>query len=153
MTSINNSLKSFNNSLKKTLNTNFSINSKFNLNKNLNNSLQNFIFFLALALSVGYLVNKQYFAIVLLYIIAILVFMVCKNIACSLGISIILTNLLLTLNIFNIKEGYSSKRGRSGLVELPCVCRLEQGDLQAGAPARQPPQRAHRPRQERRRRN
>ena len=35
--------------------------------------------------------------------------MVCKNIACSLGISIILTNLLLTLNIFNIKEGYTDE--------------------------------------------
>ena len=131
MTSINNSLKSFNKSLKKTLKTNFSINSKFNLNKNFDNSLQNFIFFLALALSVGYLVNKQYFAIVLLYIIAILVFMICKNLACSLGISIILTNLLLTLNIFNIKEGYTEQEN-SKLVEglkLDGISQEETGEV------------------------
>ena len=75
-----------------------------------NDNLTNFILFLTIALSVGYLVNKTYHAIVLLYIIAVLMFLLCKNIACALGISIILTNLFLSLNMINVKENFEHKK-------------------------------------------
>ena len=58
-----------------------------------NDILTNFVLILTIALSVGYLVNKTYHALVILYVIALLIFLICKNIACALGISIILTNL------------------------------------------------------------
>ena len=61
--------------------------------------ITNFILFLTIALSIGYVVNKTYFALVLLYLLAGLVYLLCKNIACALGISIILTNLFLSLNV------------------------------------------------------
>tara|TARA_Y100000741_G_scaffold34274_1_gene24198 strand:+ start:1670 stop:2092 length:423 start_codon:yes stop_codon:yes gene_type:complete len=71
-----------------------------------NDYLTNFILFLSIALSVGYLVNKTYHALVLLYVIAALMFLLCKNIACALGISIILTNLFLSLNMIDVKENF-----------------------------------------------
>tara|TARA_B110000977_G_C11065925_1_gene487835 strand:+ start:2197 stop:2691 length:495 start_codon:yes stop_codon:yes gene_type:complete len=71
-----------------------------------NQNLTNFILFLSIALSIGYLVNKSYHAIVMLYIIAVFMYFICKNVACALGISIILTNLFLALNDGNIKENF-----------------------------------------------
>ena len=71
-----------------------------------NDNLTNFVLFLTIALSVGYLVNKTYHAIVLLYVIAGLLFLLCKNVACALGISIILTNLFLSLKLVPIKENF-----------------------------------------------
>ena len=61
--------------------------------------ITNFILFLTIALSIGYVVNKTYFALVLLYLLAGLIYLLCKNLACALGISIILTNLFLSLNV------------------------------------------------------
>tara|TARA_Y100001980_G_C14518224_1_gene293562 strand:+ start:903 stop:1286 length:384 start_codon:yes stop_codon:yes gene_type:complete len=63
-----------------------------------NDTLTYLVIFLTIALTVGYLVDKNYKAIVLLYFLAVLMYFVCKNVLCSLGISIILTNLFLTLN-------------------------------------------------------
>ena len=63
-----------------------------------NDALTYLVIFLTIALTVGYLVDKNYKAIVLLYFLAVLMYLVCKNVLCSLGISIILTNLFLTLN-------------------------------------------------------
>ena len=74
-----------------------------------NENLTNFILLLSIALSVGYLVNKTYHAVVLLYVIAGLMFLLCKNVACALGISIILTNLLLSLNLIDTKENFEDK--------------------------------------------
>lgn len=71
-----------------------------------NDNLTNFVLLLSIALSVGYLVNKTYTALVLLYLIAGLMFLLCKNVACALGISIILTNLFLSLNIIDTKENF-----------------------------------------------
>ena len=72
--------------------------------------ITNFILFLTLALSIGYVVNKTYFALVLLYLLAGLVYLLCKNIACALGISIILTNLFLSLNV---KENFAPKKAKT----------------------------------------
>tara|TARA_Y100001970_G_C14245981_1_gene868239 strand:- start:2610 stop:2858 length:249 start_codon:yes stop_codon:yes gene_type:complete len=69
-------------------------------------NLTNFLLFLTIALSVGYLVNKTYIALVIMYILAVLIYLICKNIACALGISIILTNLFLSLNV---KEGLKNE--------------------------------------------
>tara|TARA_B110000008_G_scaffold279161_1_gene325189 strand:- start:1772 stop:2260 length:489 start_codon:yes stop_codon:yes gene_type:complete len=55
------------------------------------------VIFLTIALTIGYFVEKSYKAIVLLYLLAGLMYLVCKNLLCSLGISIILTNLFLSL--------------------------------------------------------
>lgn len=74
-----------------------------------NDNLTNFVLFLTIALSVGYLVNKTYHAIVLLYVIAALMFLLCKNVGCALGISIILTNLFLSLKILDVKENFEDK--------------------------------------------
>ena len=63
-----------------------------------NDTLTYLVIFLTIALTVGYLVDKNYKAVVLLYFLAVLMYFVCKNVLCSLGISIILTNLFLTLN-------------------------------------------------------
>tara|TARA_B100000780_G_scaffold181386_1_gene127256 strand:+ start:1386 stop:1742 length:357 start_codon:yes stop_codon:yes gene_type:complete len=71
-----------------------------------NDNLTSFVLLLTIALSVGYLVNKTYHALVILYVIAALMFLLCKNVAGALGISIILTNLLLSLNIINTKENF-----------------------------------------------
>jgi len=75
-----------------------------------NDNLTNFVLFLTIALSVGYLVNKTYHAIVVLYVIAALMFLLCKNVACALGISIILTNLFLSLKIIDVKENFEHKK-------------------------------------------
>ena len=75
-----------------------------------NDNLTNFVLFLTIALSVGYLVNKTYHALVLLYVIAALMFLLCKNVACALGISIILTNLFLSLNMIEVKENFDNKK-------------------------------------------
>jgi flagellar biosynthesis component FlhA len=78
-----------------------------------NDNLTNFVLFLTIALSVGYLVNKTYHAIVVLYVIAALMFLLCKNVACALGISIILTNLFLSLKIIDVKENFEDKKKES----------------------------------------
>tara|TARA_Y100000816_G_scaffold81889_1_gene56078 strand:- start:7224 stop:7565 length:342 start_codon:yes stop_codon:yes gene_type:complete len=79
-----------------------------------NDNLTNFVLFLTIALSVGYLVNKTYHAIVLLYVIAALLFLLCKNVACALGISIILTNLFLSLKLVPIKENFKENIQNEG---------------------------------------
>ena len=44
-----------------------------------NDNLTIFILFLTFVLSVGYLVNKNYHALVIMYLIAGLMFLLCKN--------------------------------------------------------------------------
>ena len=84
-----------------------------------NDNLTNFVLFLTIALSVGYLVNKTYHAIVLLYVIALLLFLLCKNVACALGISIILTNLFLSLKLVPVKENFEHKKKESKELKKP----------------------------------
>lgn len=49
----------------------------------------------------------------MLYVIAALMFLLCKNVACALGISIILTNLFLSLKIIDVKENFEHKKKES----------------------------------------
>ena len=76
-----------------------------------NDNLTNFVLFLTIALSVGYLVNKTYHAILL--------FLLCKNVACALGISIILTNLFLSLKLVPVKENFEHKKKESKELKKP----------------------------------
>lgn len=71
----------------------------------LNNKNNTFILLITIALSVGYLVEKNYHALVILYTVAGLVYLLGKKFGFALGISIILTNLFLSLDLVNVKEG------------------------------------------------
>jgi hypothetical protein len=76
-----------------------------NFNKLINNDgITNLVIFVTIALSIGYIMNKNYYAFVLLYLLGIIFYLLCKNVLCSLGISIILTNILLALNMENYKK-------------------------------------------------
>ena len=86
-----------------------SINSISSVNiKNIfkNDNLTNLVILLTIILIVGYLTNKNYDAIVFLFVSSCLLFLLCKNIVYSLTISIILTNLLITLDYIKISEGF-----------------------------------------------
>ena len=71
-----------------------------------NDNLTNLVILLTIILIVGYLTNKNYDAIVFLFVSSCLLFLLCKNIVYSLTISIILTNLLITLDYIKISEGF-----------------------------------------------
>lgn len=74
-----------------------------------NDTKTNLAIFLMVALTVGYLVNKQYEALVFLLVIAGGGYFFCKNLFCALAISIILTNLLLSLNYFKVSENFKER--------------------------------------------
>ena len=80
-------------------------------NKSINNIykndyLTNLIIFLTVILCVGYLSNKNYEAIIFLFICSVFLFLLCKNINYSIGISIILTNLFISFNFFKVTENF-----------------------------------------------
>ena len=72
--------------------------------------LTNFVIFIAVALTVGYFVNKNYNAIVLLYLLAAVMYSLSKNVLSSLGISIILTNILISMNMVSIQENLENQK-------------------------------------------
>ena len=61
------------------------------------NTLHIILYVITLALAVGYLLDNQVLAFVSLFVIAGLIYYVNKNIIYALSISIIITNLLLTM--------------------------------------------------------
>tara|TARA_B100000427_G_scaffold308622_1_gene296992 strand:- start:185 stop:673 length:489 start_codon:yes stop_codon:yes gene_type:complete len=69
-----------------------------------NNAMNNVALFILLALTVGYIMNKHYQALVFLYVFAVIAFLLCKNLFCALMITIILTNLLITVNFFKAEN-------------------------------------------------
>ena len=79
-----------------------------------NNTENNLAIFLIFALTVGYIANKHYEAVIFLYVIAFLAYLLCGKLFCALAISIILTNLLLSLNYFKVTENFK-ERGRGGM--------------------------------------
>lgn len=97
-----------------------SINSITSVNvKNIfkNDNLTNLVILLTIILIVGYLTNKNYDAIVFLFVSSCLLFLLCKNIVYSLTISIILTNLLITLDYIKISEGFKESIKKKESVE------------------------------------
>jgi hypothetical protein len=87
---------------------------KFKLPKNIvsNNILKNVLYLVSLALAVSYIINEQSLALISLILIACGVYVMNKSIVIALFISIIVTNLLLSLNYlkeFNVIEGIDEK--------------------------------------------
>jgi len=75
-----------------------------------NDKLTNFVIFIAFALTVGYFVNKNYNAIVLLYLLVAVMYSLSKNLLSSLGISIILTNILISMNMVSLQENLENQK-------------------------------------------
>ena len=67
-----------------------------------NNSVRIMLYVITLALAVGYLMDNQILAFVCLFIITGLIYYLNKNIIYALSISIIITNLLLTMNYVEV---------------------------------------------------
>ena len=98
----NNSLK---NSLEKSIKTISNISNKISNN----NNLSYLGIFILIALTIGYYVNKHYNAIIFLYVIGVISYLITKNLFYSLLISILVTNFLLSINFFiDSKEGFNS---------------------------------------------
>ena len=81
-----------------------------------NNNMQNVLYLVTLALAVSYIMNRQNLALVSLLVIAGGVYMFKKNVVIALGVSIIITNLLLSMNYFKQFEGFKEgNRSTSGI--------------------------------------
>ena len=74
----------------------------FKLPRNIisNNVVKNVLYLITLALAVSYIINEQSLALICLTIIAGLVYVISKNVVIALFSSIIITNLLLSMNYF-----------------------------------------------------
>ena len=83
---------------------------KFKFPKNIfsNNVFKNVLYLVSLALAVSYIINEQSLALISLIAIACGVYLMNKSLVIALFISIIVTNLLLSmnyLNTYNVYEG------------------------------------------------
>jgi hypothetical protein len=74
----------------------------FELPRNIisNNVVKNVLYLITLALGVSYIINEQNLALIILIIIACGVYLLNKSVVIALFISIIITNLLLSINYF-----------------------------------------------------
>ena len=77
------------------------------------NNMQNVLYLVTLALAVSYIMNRQNLALVSLLVVAGGVYMFKKNVVLALGVSIVVTNLLLSMNYFRQFEGF--KEGRRNM--------------------------------------
>ena len=80
-----------------------------------NDNLTNFIIFLTIILIIGYLADKNYEAIIFLFISSVFLFLLCKNINYSIGISILLTNLFISFNFFKVTENFFNNDQMEGI--------------------------------------
>jgi len=69
------------------------------------------LYLIVLALAVSYIMNKQSTALVSLIFISGITYLLTKNMVISLGLSIIVTNLLLSMNYF-VVEGLSMMQNK-----------------------------------------
>ena len=76
-----------------------------------NNIATNIALFVVVALTLGYFANRNYQAVIFLYIFAFAIYMFCKNLFCALVSTIIVTNLLITMDYFKISESF--KEGKN----------------------------------------
>jgi len=78
------------------------MNIKFKLPRNIisNNVVKNVLYLITLALAVSYIINEQNLALISLILIACGIYIMNKNVVIALFISIIITNLLLSMNYF-----------------------------------------------------
>lgn len=105
----------------------------FKLPKNLvsSNNMQNVLYLVTLALAVSYIMNRQNLALVSLLVVAGGVYMFKKNVVLALGVSIVVTNLLLSMNYFRQFEGF--KEGRRNRSRSNAAAALSLGDSRQGA--------------------
>lgn len=94
----------------KSLKSNNSIKSLNPNNFRKNSVLMNITIFIYSSLTVGYIINKHYRALLFMYLLSLIIFIVNKNLLYSLGISILLTNLLLSMKLFKNTEGLKNKK-------------------------------------------
>jgi len=99
---------------------------KFKLPRNIisNNILKNVLYLVSLALAVSYIINEQSLALISLILIACGVYIMNKNIVIALFASIIVTNLLLSMNYlkkYDIIEGLDEIPPLPPLPPLPPV--------------------------------
>ena len=97
---------------------------KFKLPKNIlsNNVYKNILYLVSLALGVSYIINEQSLALISLVAIACGIYLLNKSIVIALFISIIITNLLLSMNYlkeFDLKEGLNEEPDRKGKLRPP----------------------------------
>jgi hypothetical protein len=97
---------------------------KFKLPKNIlsNNVFKNVLYLVSLALGVSYIINEQSLALISLVAIACGIYLLNKSIVIALFISIIITNLLLSMNYLkedDLKEGLNEEHDRKGKIRPP----------------------------------
>ena len=88
---------------------------KFKFPKNIfsNNVFKNVLYLVSLALAVSYIINEQSLALISLIAIACGVYLMNKSVVIALFISIIVTNLLLSMNYLNTYNVYEGLEGTS----------------------------------------
>ena len=69
-----------------------------------NDIFTNIVLVILVILTFNYLNTRQYQATIFMYIVAVAGYYICKSLSCGLLISIVLTNLLISMNYFNISE-------------------------------------------------
>lgn len=110
-TSISN--KSLKNSVEKSVKNSIKSVSSISEKISNNNNLSYLGLFVIVALTIGYFVNNHFNAIIFLYLIAAISYLLTKKLFYSLLISIIFTNFLLSINFFmDNKEGLKSKKDK-----------------------------------------
>ena len=96
---------------------------KFKLPRNIlsnnvyKNVFKNVLYLVSLALAVSYIINEQSLALISLIAIACGIYLLNKSIVIALFISIIITNLLLSMNY--LKEGLNEEPSRKGKLRPP----------------------------------
>ena len=106
------------------------------LSKNLlsNNNMQNVLYLVILALAISYIMNRQNLALVSLLVVAGIVYMFKKNVILALGVSIIITNLLLSMNYFRQFEGFKEGNTGGSHAALRAGNRLQAGSNSTNCP-------------------
>jgi hypothetical protein len=87
---------------------------KFKLPKNIisNNVFKNVLYLVSLALAVSYIINEQNLALMSLILIACGVYIMNKSVVIALFISIIATNLLLSMNYLKESDVIEGMKGK-----------------------------------------
>jgi len=104
---------------------------KFKLPRNIisNNILKNVLYLVSSALAVSYIINEQSLALLSLIVIACGVYVMNKSLVIALFVSIIITNLLLSMNYlkeYDIIEGLESKQRKQPKQRLTRQSRQEE---------------------------
>ena len=99
----------------------------FKLPKNVvsHNNMKIILYLITLALAVSYVMNRENIALVSLIVVTGIIYMLKKNIVVALGVSIIVTNVLLVMNFFKSFEGF--KEGATGKKEEPYIISEKDG--------------------------